>query len=194
MGDAPRGLLPLGLRRSQFAAWRTRENPSHFPSRLQGNDSRSNRQINKISMRSFLTPAGVRNRVPEGPGAPKASAFRGSLISFEETHMLSKLKEFFRGTSKPRRQQVSDRDLLAATLETALLVDDQKLPTGVQWRRHKNDFVAECHKCHAHAVFANGVEKDRKTLVFEHCHGKRRDVAPKRLPVAKPEPRVPLSF
>jgi hypothetical protein len=108
--------------------------------------------------------------------------------------MLTQLKKLFSrfkaAPKSPRRTQATDRDVLAETLERALLVDEQKLPTGVQWQTSKNDVIAECHDCHFRTKFTNGVERDRMTLVFEHCYGKRKDSAPAKLSVAKPRSRV----
>jgi hypothetical protein len=108
--------------------------------------------------------------------------------------MLNSLKKFFVSlfteTPKPRRRSpwknATDVDFQAETANMAMLEPGQNLPSGVQWSRHRTAIVAECHECHFQNVFMNGVELERRSIVFEHCKGKRRDRAPRHIPAVTP--------
>jgi hypothetical protein len=114
--------------------------------------------------------------------------------------MLNSLKKFFvslfKETPKPRRRSpwkgATDIDFEAESTNMAMLSPGQNFLSGVQWHQQSNAIVAECHTCHSHVVFMNGIERDRSSVIFEHCNGKRRDRAPRSIR-AFTFPRVALS-
>jgi hypothetical protein len=75
--------------------------------------------------------------------------------------------------------------------ESASLVPGQKLPPGVHWRINKSDYIADCNTCHAHVVFPNAVNRERRKTIFTHCHGKKHDTVPRSVrPVARARART----
>jgi hypothetical protein len=114
--------------------------------------------------------------------------------------MLKSLKNFFvslfKETLKPRRRSpwkgATDIDFEAEAANIAMLSPGQNFPSGVQWHQQSNAIVAECHTCHSHVVFMNGVERDRSLVIFEHC-GKRRDRAPRYIRALVSRTRVAFS-